>query len=100
MNQEERTKAHEQNELTTFEEGYYFDVVHMFCDFLEEAYYESCANGQKWVYLFEVLKAKLPPEVYADVFGDSFSNAWFEEAEEKTAQTSQGGPDCADKEAS
>jgi hypothetical protein len=106
-----------------FEDGYYFHVVHMFCDFLTDAYYENDEDGRKWEHLMEVLKAKLPAGVFSEVFGDDFrrpqarvdttpldiptfglareipaeghSTAEYKHTEEKTDQTSQGGPDCA-----
>jgi acyl-CoA thioesterase FadM len=73
MNQAERIKA-ERGHSGAQEEGHYFAVVHMFCDFLTEAYYENNAEGKKWEYLNEVLKAKLPAEVYKEFFDSAFED--------------------------
>ncbi len=71
MNQAERDKAMGDSDKG-FEDGYYFHVVHMFCDFLTEAYYENDEDGRKWAHLSETLKERLPPEVYKTFFEGSF----------------------------
>jgi hypothetical protein len=55
----------------------------MFCDFLTDAYYENDEDGRKWEHLMEVLKAKLPAEVFSEVFAGSFTKAHKAEMETK-----------------
>ena len=72
MNQMERDKAMGDSDKG-FEDGYYFHVVHMFCDFLTDAYYENDEGGRKWEHLMEVLKAKLGEETFNAVFRDGYA---------------------------
>lgn len=66
MNKAERDKARGDNEFG-FEEGYYFEIVHAFCDFLTDAYNDG-PDGKKYEHLMEVLKEKLPSDVFEEVF--------------------------------
>lgn len=79
MNKKERTKMRGDTEQT-YEEGHYFGVVHMFCDFLADAYNDG-PDGKKYEYLMETLKERLPQEIFEEVF------VGFEPKQERVKRT-------------
>ena len=66
MNKAERERMAGDTEQT-FEEGYYFQVIHMFADFVVDAYNDG-ADGKKYEMLMETLKNKLPKDIFEEVF--------------------------------